>query len=159
MRDICDPLACRDQPEIHNVLEQLRAGDGAALPPDFGAMSALELETVARHPLVEVGAHTVSHGCLGTLGESDQRAEISRSKTAIEALPGVSARVFSYPNGSFSAATPGVLRSLGFSCACTSRAGVFNGRTDRYRIPRIWTPNVDGPAFRRWLKNWVAGIA
>jgi hypothetical protein len=74
-------------------------------------------------------------------------------------LPGVAAAVFSYPNGSFSAETPVLLRSLGFACACTSRDGVFNRRTDRFRIPRIWTPNVDAPGFRRWLESWVAGIA
>jgi peptidoglycan/xylan/chitin deacetylase (PgdA/CDA1 family) len=141
-------------------VEQLRDCCGAAVSrPDFGAMNGSELEAVARHPLVEIGAHTVSHACLATLAESEQRAEISRSKAAVEALQGGSAAsVFSYPNGSFSAATPDILRSLGFSCACTSRDGIFNARTDRYRIPRIWAPNVDAPVFRRWLKGWIAGI-
>jgi peptidoglycan/xylan/chitin deacetylase (PgdA/CDA1 family) len=160
VRDLCDRLACADPREIRDVVAQLRSRAGGAAPrPGFGAMSRRELETAARHPLVEIGAHTVSHGCLAKLPESDQRAEISRSKAAIEALPGVAAAVFSYPNGSFSAETPVLLRSLGFACACTSRDGVFNRRTDRFRIPRIWTPNVDAPGFQRWLESWVAGIA
>lgn len=155
-RDLCGRLACAEQADIRDVVGQLQSRAGAAAPPpDFGAMSRAELQTTARHPLVEIGAHTVSHGCLGKLAESDQLAEIERSRMSLESLPGASPAVFSYPNGSFSASTPALVRSLGFSCACTSREGIFNRRADRYRIPRVWTPDVDAAAFRRWLGNWT----
>jgi peptidoglycan/xylan/chitin deacetylase (PgdA/CDA1 family) len=157
-RDICNRLACASDVEIRRVIDQLRARVPAAPGSAFGAMSRAELEAVARHPLAEIGAHTVSHGCLGRLDESGQRAEIERSKSSIEALPGVSATVFSYPNGSYSATTPGLVRGLGFTCACTSREGVFKRRTDPYRVPRVWTPDVAAPGFRQWLGNWVAGV-
>lgn len=156
-REICDRLACAADRDVRRVVAQLREWAPAAPMPAFGAMSRAELEALARHPLAEIGAHTVSHGCLASLDEAGQRTEIERSKASIEALPGVSAAVFSYPNGSFSRTTPALVGSLGFTCACTSREGVFNHRSDPYRVPRIWTPDVAGPDFRQWLANWVAG--
>jgi peptidoglycan/xylan/chitin deacetylase (PgdA/CDA1 family) len=158
-RDLCDRLVGADEARLRSVLAQLRAWAGAdgAVEPAGAPMSRAQLEALARQPRVEIGAHTVSHGCLGQLAPEAQRAEIEQSKTDLESVPGASVPVFSYPNGSFSAATPGLVEALGFAGACTSREGAFGRRTDRYRIPRIWAPNAGGPEFRRWLGNWVAG--
>jgi peptidoglycan/xylan/chitin deacetylase (PgdA/CDA1 family) len=157
-REICNGLACAADQDIRRIVEQLREWAPLAPGPAFGAMSRAELEALAGHPLAEIGAHTVSHGCLASLDEAGQRAEIERSKSSIETLPDVSATVFSYPNGSFSRTTPALVASLGFTCACTSREGIFHRRSDPFRVPRIWTPDVAGPAFGQWLGNWVAGV-
>jgi peptidoglycan/xylan/chitin deacetylase (PgdA/CDA1 family) len=157
-RTICESMACGKQDEIRHVVGQLRAWGSASgtAHPDSGPMSSAQLESLALHPLVELGAHTVSHGCLALLEPEAQRNEISQSKAALEALRGIAVTVFSYPNGSFSETTRDLVEALGFRCACTSIEGAFHRRTDPYRIPRIWAPDGAGPAFRRWLGNWIA---
>ena len=146
---------------IEQVLEQVRAWAGPGFAPGAtGApMTTTALAEAARNPLVEVGAHTVSHCFLEGLDVGQQRAEIAGSKTALEQIWGRPVEVFSYPNGSYSAATPPIVRDLGFSCACASMEGSFTRRGDPYLIPRVWVPDLPGAEFRRWLGNWVAEAA
>jgi peptidoglycan/xylan/chitin deacetylase (PgdA/CDA1 family) len=155
-RDLCDRLACAGAEKVAAVLGQLRewAGEPGA-GPDGVPLETAELEALARHPLAEIGAHTVSHGCLAQLSAAAQRAEIGRSKAGLEAMTGAPVAVFSYPNGSFATETPALVAELGFSCACTSMDGMFTRRGDPYRIPRLWAPDAGAPEFRRWLAHWV----
>jgi peptidoglycan/xylan/chitin deacetylase (PgdA/CDA1 family) len=157
-RSLCDRLACAPREAIEAVVTTLRAwaGEGFAAAPAGRPMSAAELAGLAGEAHAEIGAHTVSHGCLARLSPDAQRQEIARSKAAIEAACGRPVKVFSYPNGSLSADTPRLVAELGFDCACTSRDGSFSGRGDPFRIPRLWAPDADGAAFRRWLGEWVA---
>jgi peptidoglycan/xylan/chitin deacetylase (PgdA/CDA1 family) len=159
VRQICGRLACSGAAEIHAVLEQLRAWAGPAgeaARPDGAPMNESELKSLARHARAEIGAHTVSHVCLARLEPEAQRDEIGRSKAALESLTGNAVTVFSYPNGSLSEATPALVESLGFQCACTSLDGSWTHRGDRYRIPRNWAPDAGPEAFRRWLGQWVS---
>lgn len=157
VRAICNRLACRDHGEIESILEQLRVASPDSAAVTGRPMLREELAAAARHPQAEIGAHTRSHGCLGRLAPQAQRQEIMGNKTDLEAICSTAVQVFSYPNGSLSASTPELVEALGFSCACMSMDGTFTARDDVYRIPRLWVPDVDGPQFRRWLGNWVAG--
>lgn len=149
-------LVGRAPDEIEAVLGQLRAWAADAPVPAGRPMTRDALAAVARAPGVEIGAHTESHGRLENMSQDAQREEIAASKARLEATCGVDVNVFSYPHGSLSARTPGIVRSLGFACACMSRDGVFTARSNPYRVPRLWVPDVDGPRFRRWLGQWVA---
>jgi peptidoglycan/xylan/chitin deacetylase (PgdA/CDA1 family) len=142
---------------VESVLEQVRAWAGARPPVPEAArpMTPPTMAEVAGNPVVEVAAHTVSHCFLELLGEEDQRSEIARSKSDLEALCGREVRLFSYPNGSYSRATPRIVRETGFAGACASMEGIFSGRGDPYMIPRNWVPDIPGPAFRAWLGSWV----
>lgn len=159
-RDICGGLACCSRSEIDTVIVQLREwarATGAPPPPAGVPMSRVQLEAVVRHPLVELGAHTVAHGCLARLAPEAQRNEIEHSKTELLALGAAAVPVFSYPNGSYARETPGLVEALGFDCACTSQEAAFDRRGDQYRIPRIWAPNVAEREFRHWLGQWISG--
>lgn len=154
--DIGGRLVGRSPEQVEAVLVQLRAWAGNSPAPPGRPMSGDELAAVARIPGVEVGAHTVSHSCLADLSPQVQREEIGASKAALEDICDTEIKVFSYPHGSLSARTPAVVKSLGFSCACMSRDGMFTARGDPYRIPRLWAPDLDRVAFRQWLGNWVS---
>jgi peptidoglycan/xylan/chitin deacetylase (PgdA/CDA1 family) len=156
--ELCAKLVCGDEHDIGAVIGQLRAWAGAQAqsPPDGGPLGRTQIEALARHPLVEIGAHTVSHGCLGRVAPEAQRAEIVQSKAELESVTGAAVTVFSYPNGSYSAETPGLVKALGFACACTSEERAFGRRSDPYLIPRIWAPNAGGASFDGWLGRWVA---
>lgn len=156
VRDIGGCLVGRRPGQIEAVMSQLRAWAGEAPAPSGRPMTREELAAVAGAPGVEIGAHTVSHSCLAGLPRESQREEIGSSKAELENVCGTEIKVFSYPHGSFSARTPAVVKSLGFSCACMSHDGMLTSRGDPYRIPRLWAPHLDGPAFRQWLGNWIA---
>jgi peptidoglycan/xylan/chitin deacetylase (PgdA/CDA1 family) len=156
-RNICDRLACAGPADIERLIRQLRAWRGTSGPvrTEGAPMTAHALAALARRPLAEIGAHTVSHGCLATLPPERQRAEIEGCKGRLETLTGTSVRVFSYPNGSLSPDTPALVEAAGFACACTSLDGMVSRRSDRFRMPRIWAPDAGAAAFARWLGTWA----
>jgi peptidoglycan/xylan/chitin deacetylase (PgdA/CDA1 family) len=150
-------LSCADRKIVDEVFEQLHlwAGPDFTVSPTGAPMDAETLAQVARAPNVEIGGHTVSHCCLERLGMDEQHREIAQNKLDLENLCGVPLRVFSYPNGSLSARTPRLVEGAGYLCACSSRDGTVAARTDPFRVPRIWVPDVPGPEFRCWLGGWV----
>lgn len=151
-------VACAGRQTVDAVLEQLHAWAGPDFTPRPAGvpMAAETLAALARAPNVEVGGHTVSHCCLERLGPDEQQREIAQNKADLERLCGVPLHVFSYPNGSLSAQTPRLVERVGYSCACSSWDGLVSKRTDPFRIPRLWVPDIAGPDFRRWLGNWVS---
>jgi len=157
VNSIAPRLSQAGREQVESVLGQVREWAGAMpdVPKAARPMTPPTLAEVARNPVVEVAAHTVSHCFLEGLGEEDQRSEIARSKSDLEALCGRKVRLFSYPNGSYSRATPRIVREAGFAGACASMEGIFSQRGDPYMIPRNWVPDIPGPAFREWLGSWV----
>ena len=159
VRDICERLACSARTDIEAAVAQIRTWCNVttAPRPGFGGMARERLAELAGHRLVEVGAHTVSHGCLADLPTDMQHTEIVGSRSELTAIVGRPPQVFSYPNGSFDAETPVMVEKAGFDCACTSRDGVFGAATNAFLVPRIWAPDVGGEDFRRWLSAWLPG--
>lgn len=101
-----------------------------------------ELRDVAADPLVEIGAHTVTHPMLAKMQEDEARAEIAGSRDEIAAELGVAPRHFAYPVGDLSAAGPrdyGLAQELGFASAVTTRPGhLFAGHAQsRTSLPRV----------------------
>jgi len=123
---------------------------------DFGELAATHMMTwdmvrdLAACPLVEIGAHTVSHPNLARLDEGGARWEMAESRTRLEAEIGRSVRHFAYPFGSRSAVGPRELqaaRDLGFSSAVTTAAGNLFPRhlSGIHAWPRHGVGPNDGP--------------
>jgi peptidoglycan/xylan/chitin deacetylase (PgdA/CDA1 family) len=120
------------------------------------ALSAAELVCLAQKPMIDIGAHTVSHPPLAQLPPAAQETEICESKAVLEALLGRPIRAFSYPHGSFSVLTAGLVERAGYDYACTSFNDVVSGRSSRFLLPRFWPGDWDGDRFGRWLHWWLA---
>lgn len=85
-----------------------------------------ELEDVAADPLVEIGAHTVTHPMLAKHPDQVVRAEMANSRSAIATRLGRTPRHFAYPVGDRFAAGPrdyALAAELGFETAVTTRPG------------------------------------
>jgi len=106
-----------------------------------------EVAALATGDLVEIGAHTVSHPALGAIVVEEQQTEIIVSKSSVERLTGSPVRSFSYPHGSFTDETVGLIRAAGFATACTAADGPLSRTTDRFQLPRVTVPDCDGDAF------------
>jgi peptidoglycan/xylan/chitin deacetylase (PgdA/CDA1 family) len=102
---------------------------------------------------MEVGAHTVSHRRLTTLGESEQSAELVESKRAIERAVGREVRALAYPYGdasAFDAGTIRLAREAGYRVALALRPGVVRpGMVEPMDLPRFNVMAADSPVLLR----------
>lgn len=116
------------------------------------AMSPAEIKTLAAHPLIEIGAHTVSHLNLRKTGLATQETEIRESKKILETLLGKSIRSFAYPFGSrfaFTDDTRRLVKESGFEYACANTQKRVSRFSDPFTIPRILVRNWDVKNFKR----------
>jgi hypothetical protein len=123
------------------------------------AMTAEELRTLVADGLIEVGAHTRTHACLSSLGETEQRREIEGSQEALARIIGRPIGSFAYPFGGgqdYDDGTVGLVRDAGFSAACANRPGRATCLSDPHQLPRWVVRDWNGDEFSRQLENWSA---
>jgi peptidoglycan/xylan/chitin deacetylase (PgdA/CDA1 family) len=127
---------------------------------DFAALAARHMMSwdmvrrLATCPMVEIGAHSVSHPSLATLDEATALHEMAGSRSRLEREIGRPVRHFAYPYGSRT--TMGVREvrfaaQLGFRTAVTTLPGNLR-RGDvaaRHRWPRHGIGPHDGPTALR----------
>ena len=119
--------------------------------PSHRTMTEEEVVTLARSPLVEVGAHTVTHPALPTLEPARQREEVAESKGMLEALLGRSVMAFAYPYGRGGADARAAVAEAGFASACTTEHEPLRAGADSLAVPRFQVLDSDGEALARWL--------
>jgi peptidoglycan/xylan/chitin deacetylase (PgdA/CDA1 family) len=86
------------------------------------------LGELSRHPLVTIGAHTMTHPMLAKCDERRAREEMSASREAIRRRLGVTPAHFAYPVGDSGSAGMReftLAAELGFTSAVTTRPGVL----------------------------------
>lgn len=87
-----------------------------------------ETNRLARHPLVTVGAHSLTHRRLAHWSEDDARHELSESKAALEKRLGGRVTAFAYPVGDPTSAGPrefALAAEAGYEIAVTTRPGLL----------------------------------
>lgn len=105
---------------------------------------------LAASPVIEIGAHTLTHPPLATLAEEEAAAEMAGSRERLEAETGRMVRHLAFPYGT--RATTGarearIAAALGFRTAVTTLAGnLTRRRADaRHAWPRHGMGPADGP--------------
>lgn len=151
--------------------------DSKYLPPHARLGAALKLESMAcglvprelmltremvlalSRQGIEIGAHTITHPILTSIGDESARYEIEAGKRELEDITGKPVRLFAYPNGKpnmdFDERHVLMAKEAGFTAAFTTAAGAATCNDDTYRIPRCrpWdtTPFLFGLRLLRWL--------
>jgi peptidoglycan/xylan/chitin deacetylase (PgdA/CDA1 family) len=124
--------ALRARPEAEmldaiGALARQASVDSAAIA-DALFMNWNEVAEFARHRLVGVGAHSVTHRMLAKSPEWLAREEMASSKATLESKLDLDVDAFAYPVGDASSAGPRefeLARRVGFSCAVTTRPGML----------------------------------
>jgi glycosyltransferase involved in cell wall biosynthesis/peptidoglycan/xylan/chitin deacetylase (PgdA/CDA1 family) len=149
-------LQSMTDPERWAALEDLRAKAGMAGKPlvSHPILSFEEVAALDKSELVEIGSHTVTHSFLSGLPHHRQREEILRGKRELEQVLGHEVTSFAYPNGQYDAETVSLVEKAGFSCACSTNAGVLTRDADRFRLPRVQVSDCDAAQFERWISDW-----
>ena len=122
--------------------------------PEDRALASRELLALAESPLIEVGAHTVSHPRLPELPRWEQEVEASGSRGFLAEVTGRPVQSFAYPHGRHDRRTRAVLAEAGFTRAGTSQAAFVHATSDPLRLPRVEAPDFDGDRFAAWLRWW-----
>lgn len=94
----------------------------------------------------EMAGHTRTHPHLNELDDTTALQEIAEGKAAVEEAMGSPLQTFCYPFGHFNTATPGLVRTAGFTGACTTRSGLARRDTDPFLLPRVKIAYRDGVA-------------
>ena len=121
------------------IAEQVAAGLRSTLPRNL-MMTPAQIRRMHGEGM-GIGAHTVSHPILTSIGEDEARAEIVGSKRRLEEITGAPVRLFAYPNG-----VPGrdyrpehvrIVKEAGFVAAVSTLDGNAHGGSDLYQLPRF----------------------
>lgn len=125
------------------------------------ALSWLEIEQLAQHPLCTIGAHTSNHLSLAHQNKTTAFDEIKNNKIALESCIKKPVKHFAYPYGALSDAKErewDFLKQLGFDTAVYNHPGnvfSYKNRLDCYKIPRMGL--TDETAMER-IQNIQNGI-
>ena len=95
-----------------------------------------ELMTLARHPLVSIQSHTVTHPILTVLPKELLREELKRSKERLENMIDCEVNFFSYPNGTYTAREVEAARDI-YKMAFTTDLHDITYKDDIMALPRI----------------------
>jgi peptidoglycan/xylan/chitin deacetylase (PgdA/CDA1 family) len=135
--------ATDDEREV--ALNQLQSYGNSEpeVDPATRPMTREELRRLATSPLIEIGAHTISHCSLPDLAPEAQFEEIQGSRRQCRELTGQLPSSFAYPFGNLDARTPELVRSAGFERACSTEKEIVWDGADEMLLPRItmfnWT--------------------
>jgi peptidoglycan/xylan/chitin deacetylase (PgdA/CDA1 family) len=106
-----------------------------------GLMMSSEQVRQMRQSGMQIGAHTVRHPILASIGIAEARDEIAESKRFLESLLGTRVGLFAYPNGKpgmdFLAEHVGLVKELGFDAAFSTAYGCATVRNDPFQLPRF----------------------
>lgn len=130
--------------ELRDVVRDLCARYGVDMKSfcDELCMTWDEIATLARDPLVTIGAHTVNHVILMKTSDRVARSELEMGRAVIEAAIGVRPEHLAYPVGDRTSAGEREYRfakELGFKTATTTNPGVlFPEHADQLTaLPRV----------------------
>lgn len=105
-------------------------------------MTEAEVVALARHPLVEIGAHTIGHTSLADASPEVAYREMADCKELLEALLDRPVPSFCYPGCHYSAPCPDAARRAGYASAVTCGP---RGSWDPFQLKRETLHTPDGP--------------
>lgn len=156
LQQLAAVLRAVDVDERRSILTALSAqADHRGASAPARALHADEIVRLSGDPLIDIGAHTETHPVLADLPVERQRTEIVGNRRTLQALTGRPILSFSYPNGSFSRVTQGLVRDAGFTAACSSVPDVATASADPMGLPRLWVDGERRHNFVPWITRWL----
>lgn len=136
---------------IWQVIDALEQDHGLSPAPPAN-ISLQEAVALDRHPLVSIGAHSLTHPVLLNESDAEAQRQIAGSVAQLAALLGRPVRCFAYPNGAagldYGPREQAILRAAGVELALTTDSGYFGSATDPLAVPRVGlaaSPRETGP--------------
>ena len=119
-------------------------------------MTAAEIVTLGKHPLIEIGSHTNEHHELHEADEETALEEMISCKQTLEALLGDDIVSFCYPRCHYSPGAWAAAPRAGYTSAVSCGGW---GSWDLFELKREVLRGVDGPVVTTLrLRGWYAGL-
>jgi peptidoglycan/xylan/chitin deacetylase (PgdA/CDA1 family) len=132
-----DELAGRIEQQTGEALSNILEKDHWA-----SVVSAEDLANFARHPLVTIGSHTVSHSRLSFADDRNIEFELQESKNLLEKWTGKPVIHFAYPNGAYDDRAMRAVRKAGYVSAATSDPGANQVGINLMCMKRLSIPSM-----------------
>lgn len=149
LRPILQALKEADPSERDALADKVAAAGGAAPEPALGPMTMDELQELAAHPSVTIGAHTHGHELLDQLPLDEARASVARSRELLRDWTGQAVDHFAFPNGNHTRALREMVKDLGFRSATILEERTAPRGCDPFALPRISAGRYDSAARMR----------
>jgi len=125
-----------------DAIDRIAAWAGLPLQgrPELMPMTADQLREASDSPLVDLGAHSVSHPVMSGLDAAGQRSEIAESREQLERITGRRAAAWAHPYGGpgdWDRRTESLLRGMGFRAACSSAEAAVAPGGNPLRMGRL----------------------
>jgi peptidoglycan/xylan/chitin deacetylase (PgdA/CDA1 family) len=161
-KDVWAKLRGRPPEERDALAEHILAWAGLPLQarPGHRTLTLEELQRLADHDLVQVGAHTANHAWLAGLDPAAQRREVEQGIIELQGAVAGPITSFAYPHGGWRDVGPAALaavRSTGVDTAFLATPGRLRAGGDPHRLPRVFVEDMDGDGFAALLWQF-AGI-
>jgi peptidoglycan/xylan/chitin deacetylase (PgdA/CDA1 family) len=101
----------------------------------------LTTEFIGKNMKWDFGSHSLTHPSLPSISPEEIQAEVSESKSKLEALLNHSVDIFSYPFGSYNETIKKVVLESGYKCACSLHRGINTKVTDPFALRRMKPSN------------------
>lgn len=153
-------LKMRPSDERLRILEQLEADRESETKKELGRlMTENEIRQLASHPLVTIGAHTMTHSSLAQLSPAEQAREIEGSIRHLAQVIEKPITTFSYPFGirgrDYNRITMDLVRKSGLDHALAADIGCASSEDDPFALPRLWVHDLPGRRLRGQLDRWL----
>lgn len=146
-----------ERQESLNYLEQWSDVETEARTT-YLSMSHNQIQDTASGGLIKIGSHTMNHHNLAALTRNDQFSEIVDSRKVLQDLTGKDVTTFSYPFGyrgeHYTEETVEIVKSAGYSCACSGFPGWTLRKTDLFQLPRYVVFDWDAETFEEQINKW-----
>lgn len=105
-------------------------------------LSTPELKAINEHPLITIGAHTVTHRAMARLSAEEAMLEMVEGANWLEQTLGARPKHFSFPYGDAGSAGPRdykLAQNAGFETAVTTRKGMLypDHKDHMFALPRV----------------------
>ncbi len=138
------------------ILDQLAVWTGTyrRFHPAYHTITSAELHELARHSLIELGAHTMTHPILPTLPLDAQFNEIVGSRYRLEKMINKPVLSFAYPNGDYNEQTRQLVDAAGYRLACTTTTGCVQHGDNVFQLRRCAVNDWPLETFKRKLETF-----
>ena len=135
---VCQSVAVIEE-ELGQSLDCCASPPAIYLPASWN-----QLRELLRSPWIDIGAHTHTHRILGRCQDETVRWELMTCRDLLADRLGITAPLFSYPNGhigDYTKQTNAIVKELGFRCALTTETGFNRIDADPFTLRRFSTGN------------------
>lgn len=140
--------------------------------PRIEIMDWEALRSIARDPLVTIGAHGTSHRSLGSLPLEELKSEMQSSKALLESRLGIKVETFSFPYGQWKDLPPdgaSLVAQSGYRAAVSTLWERRSKWSHRHRLGRVevapgdnrellrakMNQKPDLRVVKQWIKTWL----